>query len=280
MRFLAVAAALLLAAGAAFAHGEGPPLTFWGNFGSGAAECQRALGASTRQCVARVWQARLGCFRDGCEPGSVDAALQAGRQRIRDIVQRVCTDQEVRLLQFAGLSEALVDAREGCRTLDTAYDSAVFGPLQRAELGPEDLACVELAAARATALIRATLASRARLLDYIATADLDLPDKNQLIARSAAQIADATGAASLPSPACPAPRFEQLYGRGLEAFCALLATRADCFAGTCYTQSTLVCPAPTCGNGMREPGETCDDGNTEGGDSCSATCGIAASLLR
>lgn len=30
--------------------------------------------------------------------------------------------------------------------------------------------------------------------------------------------------------------------------------------------------APTCGNGVVDPGETCDDGNTNNGDGCSSSC--------
>ncbi len=32
--------------------------------------------------------------------------------------------------------------------------------------------------------------------------------------------------------------------------------------------------APTCGNGVVDPGETCDDGNTNNGDGCSSTCQV------
>jgi cysteine-rich repeat protein len=53
---------------------------------------------------------------------------------------------------------------------------------------------------------------------------------------------------------------------------ANLARQAPCFGGGMYVQDALVCPAPECGNGVREGGDPCDDGNRRDGDDCSATC--------
>lgn len=273
---LAAVAFSLGVAAAAFAHGDRPALVFWGAFPPGAADCQRAIATGTRQCVMRLWQVRLGCFRHGCEPGAIEAAKQAGRQRARTVIQRVCSDQEVRLLQFTSLAEALVDSREGCLALDTAFDSAVFGPLARVDPAPEVLACVEHTAAAVTAQIREMLTSRQRVLDRIATLNLEIDGKGALRMRSDERIRSvSTAVAARAREGCAGTLFEQLYGMSPEQFTETIATRADCFAGISYAQSTLVCPPPVCGNGMQEPEETCDDGNTTGGDSCVAGCRVA-----
>jgi cysteine-rich repeat protein len=51
-----------------------------------------------------------------------------------------------------------------------------------------------------------------------------------------------------------------------------VAQRADCLADAVYVQNAVTCPAPTCGNGMQEPGEECDDGNSFEGDGCRSNC--------
>lgn len=45
-----------------------------------------------------------------------------------------------------------------------------------------------------------------------------------------------------------------------------------CDPGSPVGACTDTCGMPTCGNGVREPGEVCDDGDTDAGDGCSPTC--------
>ncbi len=51
------------------------------------------------------------------------------------------------------------------------------------------------------------------------------------------------------------------------------AVAADCVSGVC-DMGTNTCSAPSCGDGVVQPGEACDDGNMVNGDTCTNNCGL------
>jgi cysteine-rich repeat protein len=187
----------------------------------------------------------------------------------------MCTDEQVQQLRFIDVHEAQTDVIRFCRALETAAVSAVFLPLPAApaELSAAERACVAATARSTSKLLGTAFRSRQRVLDRIAQRSFTLSQKRRLVDDSAARIAEATVQLSDGQlETCPEAAFSALYGRESTAFLATIATRADCLGGDAYAQAGIVCPAPACGNGMREPGEDCDDGNQLDGDACPATC--------
>src|SRR6478736_7897287 len=55
-------------------------------------------------------------------------------------------------------------------------------------------------------------------------------------------------------------------------FCAVLLAGCGGQVGDSTGATGQADTDPTCGNGIREPGEQCDDGNTTNLDGCDATC--------
>ena len=71
---------------------------------------------------------------------------------------------------------------------------------------------------------------------------------------------------------CPDSDFQAVYHRSTATLLEAIGQRADCLAGALYVQNGVLCPAPVCGNGLKEVGEQCDDGNLVNGDGCSSKC--------
>jgi cysteine-rich repeat protein len=285
-----VAAALLLGTLCAallhpaplYAHGMPIPLESWGAWGRRLARCQRVIARNAAVCALRAWEARRACrlaplHGVPCDEEATDAIVEAARLAAVDAVAPACTDQQAQLLLFLDRREAQLDVVTFCRELEDAVDSAVFLPLAAdGEPPPTARRCVESAALASTKLLRRAFDSRQRLLDRIAQQSLSVARKHAMVAASEAAVErDSSGLQLELSGACSPDDFTATYGRDAATFLATIASRADCLAGQTYAQGRLLCPAPVCGNGMREfrpIAEQCDDGNLDAGDGCSPTC--------
>lgn len=269
---------LLLALPApAAGHGTPIPLVSWGDFPPAIARCQRVIGRAAAACGLRVWRARRACALTAlsggtCDESAADADAEAARIAALDDVSRHCTAMQVANLQFLDVREAQTDVIRFCREAEAAATSLLLAPIEK-PITPDTPACVEAAAAAGTKLLGAAFRSRQRLLDRIAISAIAGREKNAMLARSTADIS-ATNAriAAALHDRCPPAAFDEVYGSDAGAVLELLASRGDCLAGDAYAQGGVLCPAPACGNRMREGGEECDDGNTAGGDGCTADC--------
>jgi len=264
-----------------FAHGGPAPLDFWGDFPPAVGECQRIIGHATALCVNRVVRSRAACRLqeargEACSTANLDAAIQAARSDARALVRSTCSEQEVQILRYIDVNEALTDLINVCRTLDTAVDSAAFAVVQL-EIAPvEDeqaLECLTAASSAVSKVLRASMRERRLVLDRIAVLSVPFAHKQALIGRATARIQQGAGAAAAAlAPHCPNESFVALYGRAADLHLANVAAQADCFGGAVYVQDAVVCPAAVCGNAIREVGEACEDGNVAAGDGCSPTC--------
>jgi cysteine-rich repeat protein len=288
--FRPLAGALVLAAlctgllpDPAHAHGPPTPLNFWGAFGRRVGRCQRIIGRAAALCALRAWDARRECMlttmQGGtCDEDATDAAIEAARLDAVDTVDDGCTDQQALMLVFLGRFEAEQDVIRFCRQLEDAAASAVFRPLAGdAPASPLVRRCVASAALATTKLLRRSFDARQQLLDRIAVGSFAPARKQAMLAESTTAIGSHAAALRLTTAAtCSDGDFTAVYGRDTPTFLSLIASRADCLAGTTYAQGGVVCPSPVCGNGMLEGDalreEECDDGNLTPGDGCSATC--------
>jgi cysteine-rich repeat protein len=280
---LTTALAAVLLAQSVAAHGPPTPLNFWGAFGRRVASCQRAIGRAAAVCALHAWAAardcRLATMRGGvCDEAATDDAIEAARLHAFDVVQNRCTESQALTLVFLGRGEAQTDVIQFCRQLEDAAVSAVFLPLADEQpSSPAEQRCVEAAALATTKLLRHGFDSRQHLLDRIAQRAYAPAEKQARLAASTANIGAATAALTQESAAdCSSTAFAESYGRDAASFLSLIATRADCLADATYAQGGVLCPEPSCGNGMVEGtalrDEGCDDGNVVAGDGCSATC--------
>lgn len=268
----------------AAAHGVPIQLEFWGPFGRATAACQHAIAAGASVCATRTWRARRDCLAremagEPCDRTALTAALESFRLAAVSHVQASCTAQQVVTLVFLDLFEAANDAVTFCRDLDTAAVSAVTLPVPAdpASATAEVRACVASAANVTSSLLPRAFVSRRRLFDRLAQTGFSPPRKRAMVAASTAFIARTAAALERTlAKDCSPAAFVRTYGRSPATFLATMAGRADCLAGQVYAQAGVVCPAPECGNGMRENGERCDDGNVADGDGCSARCTLEA----
>lgn len=265
-RISAIGIVILLAL-PAHAHNNRADLAFYGGFGPTAARCQRLISKVAEDCAATVVTARSQCMTaqiDGqsCDSAAVDAATQAARQRARDLIQGLCTEQDVKALQFSSLAEAQLDAVTACGDVETAALSATYGPVMLGgAVGSADgmvRTCVAAAGREGERLMRVATRTRRRMLDRIVANELSPSEKQQLLQRGAQRIHQAhVAAAQRLAAACAAADFAAVYGRSPDVFLESLEQRGDCVAGAAYVQAAVTCPTPVCGNGMQESGEAC-----------------------
>jgi len=240
-------------AGRGHAHGEPAQLVFWGNFGTSTARCQRAIGHAAALCSLRAAQARARChieqMRGGeCPPAEVDAAVQAARTHARAVVRRKCNAQQVQLLRYLDINEALTDVIGICRDLDTQLTNFAFAPWLADPEAVANLAaghaCIAATSAAATRLMQASIDSHRKALDRIATKNVSFARKQLAIEKSRARIVRATAASLLTvDDACPANSFVALYGSTNGEHFQALSAKAECFGGAVYVQDEIVCPA-------------------------------------
>ncbi|MGH7787203.1 MAG: DUF4215 domain-containing protein, partial [Candidatus Binatia bacterium] len=280
----ALRVALLVCGVSAAAHAHGPPaeIAFWGGFPPDAARCQRVISRAASQCIARVAAARTGCLSGelagtACDETELSADVAAARQRALDRVQRSCTVTQLQNLGYVDLSDAFRDVTDACRQIDTASTSAAFGPaMVGGTLSSVDEltgACVTAGARASSRLLRYSMRAYQQVLDRIAALNLSVAEKERLIAWADRRIASARASSRNEILlACGADDFSYTYRRSVDTFLDDVGTQAACMAQFVYVQDAIVCPTPTCGNGMQEPGEECDDGNEFDGDGCRGDC--------
>jgi cysteine-rich repeat protein len=266
----------------AHAHGQPAQLAFWGGFPPSAARCQRVIARATSACVGEVAALRAACLAGAVRGGTCDDAALGTRigdvrQRALDRVAGACTTSELQNLGYIDQSDAFTDVVTACRQLDTAATSAAFAPAMVggtvASVGNPAAACVQAAAAEATRMLRFGTRTYAKALDRIAALNLDVSQKQRLVAWARRRIAQTQARSrSLLTTECSTQDFAATYGRSVDVFLTGIADQAACMQQFVYVQAAVRCPTPVCGNGMQEPGEECDDGNTYDGDGCRSDC--------
>ena len=285
MRRALVAAVLSLAtlrAHVAYAHGQGLPFAFWGNFPRTTAHCQEVLAFEATRCANRVWKVHTDCFNallDGkaCATSSVPDRVQQAHLASLNIIDLQCTSPEAQGLGFLLKYEAQTDMNNFCTAIENAFVSAAYGPVLQGALvrltDDQTRICVEAMAQATTKLWRFAVRARLRTLNRIARRDVTPTDKQALIDGSSMLI-DQLRAPIMErlNSVCPTTEFAATYHRDAGDLLTLVGQRADCLAAAVYVQNAVFCPLPVCGNGMQEAGEQCDDGNLADGDGCSSAC--------
>ena len=266
---------------AAYAHGQGLPFAFWGDFPTAAARCQRVLAFAATSCANRMWQVHTHCFNallDGNACGVsvlVDPVKQAHLDSL-NIVDLLCTSPETQALGFLLKYEAQTDMNNFCYAVENAFVSVVYGPVMTGH-PPDDRTriCVEAMSRATTKLWRFAVRARLHALDRIVRYNLTPSDKQALIDASS-MVVEQLGARVQErlEAVCPTTDFTATYHHNDSDLLTLVGQRADCLAAAVFVQSAIFCPASVCGNGMQEASEQCDDGNLVDGDGCSSHCTV------
>jgi len=284
LRFLVAIGVLLLLGSrppAAYAHGQGVPFAFWGDFPSQAARCQNVLAYAATRCANRVWKFHTDCFNallDGnvCGVSILVDPVQSAHLDSLNVIDVLCTSPEVQALGFLLKYEAQTDMNNFCYAIENALVSAVYGPVMNGH-PPDDRTrtCVEAMARATTKLWRFAVRARRRALDEIARRNMTPGDKQALIAESSMVIQNLQALIQKKLEAeCVTTDFTATYHHDDSELLTLVGERADCLAAAVYVQNAVFCPLPVCGNGMQEVGEQCDDGNLVDGDGCSGDCTV------
>ncbi|MCK6555705.1 hypothetical protein L6Q96_14200 [Candidatus Binatia bacterium] len=272
-------------AGPAFGHGQGPPLAFYGAemFGVEAGRCQRMIARAAHRCFAPLARSRLQCaaadlLGAGCDLTALAAKEAFLRERLRRLIVRGCTADQVFLLGFLSLEELEADLLGACEQEAAATTSLIFGPAMvagRLESGPAARDACLLSAAHGTFKVaRAALQERGRALGRIAGSVMDVPTKLAAMAAADGEVGRLRRvAAAALEQACGA-EFGTAYGVSTDSFLRSVAARGECVAAAAFVVEAVTCPAPVCGNRVLEPTEECDDGNLAADDACDAACRV------
>lgn len=260
----------------AAAHGGPTPLDSWGNFGQ-AASCQRIIARATRLCFEVASRAHLGCANAKLSGVVCTPDTSAIQQRTTNMIADNCSTNDVRILGYLSVEEAQIDLTNACTQQVDAVQSLVYGPAMFSgdvAAGPEARdRCMRSVSRYAFKAARVALRERNRALDRIASTDQTMDGKQALLAAAEAKISAVRDEAlAMIRTKCSDAEFTGSYGMSFDAFSARLTARADCVSAASHVVNAVGCPAPACGNAVKEPGEECDDGNSNEGDACSADC--------
>ena len=284
LRALALALLLTLQVTRVHAHQTSVPLTFWAdNFSFRETLCQHKLAAGAAECGFKAWSIRRDCLLsrlDGgsCDEEASDEAIEQVRLSVfQGDISPSCASADLEVLLFADQQDVQLDVVTFCREFEAAALSLVFNPYLQAAttdtLEDGERQCIKAFARAATKDFSFTIRDRQNTLDRIANRRRSARIKNRNVSASDQRVADVSELLRKGLiKDCSESDFQALYGFGTEQALDLATSRSACFADQVYPVLAYTCPAPLCGNGMREKGERCDDGNSDGGDGCSERC--------
>jgi cysteine-rich repeat protein len=279
---ISTAGIVVLLTAPAAAHNDRADLGSYGGFGTAAGRCQRLIAKATADCIAGVVALHSRCMiaqmdAQPCDEAETDRAVQASRQRARDIIAGGCSEQDAALLQFNSVEEVQSDTTRMCSDVDAATISGTFRPaLASGSIGSPDpvpRACMEVSAREAERLLRFSLRAYRRAFDAVAASALSADQKTVRVDRARRRIARArTAAADRIRALCSDAQFTSVYNQSVDDFLGGLDAQGQCFTGAAYVQAEVTCPDPVCGNGVQEHGEQCDDANDYDADGCRNDC--------
>jgi cysteine-rich repeat protein len=262
------------------AHGGLPrlPLGLWGPFGAPTVRCMRSLSHAAQHCFRDVLAAHRTCAEArllgrSCDEGARTAQIEAAMQAAEAAVD-TCRGGQLTELKFVDAADAKQDMRIACAEAHLAYEM-VYAPrgfvFEPGNSSATERRCVSQTAEMSIKLLGFTLRTMTRVFDPIGIQVLGPSQKIALLTRANQRLSVAKQklAAHL---AGECPSFAQRYGRDPGAFLAALERRSDCLVGLMYYQTSVDCPLPVCGDGIREAGEECDDANGVDADGCRSDC--------
>jgi cysteine-rich repeat protein len=277
---LALLAGVLVPPASAYAHGGPPDITFWGPFPSGTTSCLRLMARATQRCVQEAMTLQHECMDaqlagQPCDQAARDQNINAAKLAARSIVTTACTGGQLTELHFIDQDDAKADINKTCTDQPDAVMSVAYAPALAggASAAMDDQArdCLVQTAANSRKLLHYIVRLKTRTLDLMAVNVIGPAKKKSLLSRADDHIAVALDKlAQRLVQACP--NFEAIYGRSPSDILAAMTRVGDCVVGASYVQTSVACPAPVCGNGIKESGEQCDDDNTIDTDSCHNDC--------
>ena len=277
--------ALGYAAPAARAHGGPPDITFWGPFPSGTTLCLRMLGRAMQTCVDEALAAQHECMDaqltgQPCDEALRDQRINEAKLASRSVVTTACTGGQLTELHFINPDDARTDVSKTCTDQPDAVMSVAYAPAiaggSSAATDEQTRQCLVKTSAYSRKLLRYIVRAKTQALNLMAVNVFGPAKKNALLKRAADRIA-ATQARLAQGILQACPTFTALYGRTPAEVLGGLSRVGDCVAGAAYVQTSVACPAPLCGNGIKESGEECDDGNMVDTDRCHNDCTAAQS---
>jgi cysteine-rich repeat protein len=267
----------------AHAHGGPPDIAFWGPFPSGTTFCLRMLGRAMQTCVDQALAAHRECMDaelagQPCDEALRDQRINDAKLASRSVVSTACSGGQLTELHFSNPDDARTDVSETCTEQPAAVMSIAYAPViasgSSAATDEQTRQCLVKTSAYSRKLLRYIVRAKTQVLNLMAVNVFGPAKKNALLKRATDRIA-AARAKLAQSILQVCPNFEAMYGRGPAAVLAGLSRVGDCVAGAVYVQTSVACPAPICGNGIKESGEECDDGNTVNDDRCHNDCTTA-----
>jgi len=262
------------------AHLFPPDLAFYGPFGGPTVRCQRALGHAAQRCFRRVLTAKRLCMDaelagGTCDRSARDAEVSAAQQDGQDAVVQACLGGQLTELRFIGFDEAKMDVARTCGDQTDAAMSVLYAPVlnggSTAAVAPTVSRCLTGTAGITQRLLQFILQLKMQALDHMAFSILGPSRKNAMMAKIATRI-NTTRAQVITRIQQLCPAFESAYQHDTATVLGLVEPRANCVIGAVYVQTSVACPLPVCGNGVKESGEGCDDGNRIDDDSCHNDC--------
>jgi cysteine-rich repeat protein len=277
---LALLAGVLGLSARAYAHGGPPDITFWGPFPAGTTACLRLMARATQRCVQEAVALQYDCMDaelagQPCDQATRDQNINDAKLAARSVVTTACTGGQLTELHFIDQDDAKTDISKTCTDQPDAVMSVAYAPASAsgasAAMDEQARDCLAQTAQNSRKLLRYIVRLKTRTLDLMAVNVIGPAKKKALLSTADERIAVALDKlAQRLLQACP--NFEALYGRSPADVLAAMARVGDCVVGASYVQTSVACPAPVCGNGIKESGEQCDDGNTIDTDSCHNDC--------
>jgi cysteine-rich repeat protein len=238
------------------------------------------MGRAIQRCVQQVIAEQQACMDaelagETCDEARRDQQINAAKLAARRVVTTDCTGGQLTELHFIDQDDARTDISKTCTDQPAAVMSLAYAPAQASGAAgtPDESTrdCLMRAASYSRKLLRYIVREKTRALDMMAVQVIAPAKKNALVNRAQDRAARARDKlAQRLAAACP--RFADMYGRDPVDVLSGLSLVGNCVVGAAYVQTSIACPAPVCGNGVKESGEQCDDGNTVDDDNCRNNC--------